>query len=201
MSDLLTASHLAAEEEAVVAFGLVPEDLGETEFTLPNAVERLRRIAYHEKRIAKAEADHVALNTPLIAAIGANNDWVEAECAAPLSSIAHHESWLRRYYELNPPTKGKTVKLPNGVLQQTQPAPTWSYYDDVKILEVLKAYRNDLIRTVEPVVDKVALKGAVSENHIINGIPHIVNGAGELVPLEGVTVTTPPPKFTVKVND
>lgn len=191
MSDLLTASHLSAEEEAVLAFG--DFDHSDDEFTLVNAVERLRRIAYHKARVEGIAAQAQLLIAPLHQEAGRITDWMEKEFEAPLASITHHESWLRRYYERNPPAKGKSVKLPNGVLQQTQPAPTWSYPDDEeKFALSLSIVRPDLtiykVRLVKDEFKRVAKD--------IDGVAHVQTEDGEWVPT-GVTVTTPPPKFTV----
>jgi hypothetical protein len=197
MSDLLNAAHLAADE----AEPAPADDLPPNEFTLTNAVERLRRIAYHQGRIRDIDAQLFDLVEPLRMELERLTTWAEDAQKTPEASIAHHESWLRRYYELNPPTKGLAVKLPNGTLQQPKPKPKWKYPDDERAFaKWLAQYRGDLTKTeTVTTFDKVLLKQTVGE-HIIDGVPHIDVGDGELVPLEGTRVEFEPAKFVVKTT-
>jgi hypothetical protein len=195
MSDLLHATRLAAEEESVVAFGLVPEDLGETEFTLANAVERLRRIAYHQGRIRDIDAQAHDLVEPLRLEIERIRTWADGERERPLASIAHHESWFRPFYELNPPAKGKTVKLPNGEVSTKEQPAKWEYADESVVTTVLSTYRPELVRVTE-VPDKVALKAVAT---VQDGKVYIADDAGELHELP-IAVVEQPARFVVKTS-
>jgi hypothetical protein len=196
MSDLLNAAHLAVEEESVVAFGLVPEDLGETEFTFTNAVERLRRIAYHQGRIRDIDAQLFDLVEPLRMELERLTSWAEDAQKAPEASIAHHESWLRLYYERNLPVGDeKHIKLPNGRLNTHTPPPKWEYADESVVTTVLSIYRPELVRVTEA-PDKVALKAAAT---VQDGKVYIADDQGELHELP-IAVVEQPAKFTVKVT-
>jgi hypothetical protein len=198
MSDLLNATHLAAAEAELTP----ADDLPPNEFTLANAVERLRRIAYHKARVEDIAAQANLLIAPLHQEATRITDWMEKEMESPLASVAHHESWLRRYYELNPPAKGLTVKLPNGTLQQPKPKPKWTYPADDRDFAVFLSFVRPDLTTTKTVTtfDKVALKQAVDEKHIIGGVPHVMTNGGELVPLEDVRVEYEPAKFVVKTS-
>jgi hypothetical protein len=195
MSDLLHATHLtSAEWEAID-----PAELGETEFTLLNAVERLRRIAYHKARIAEVDEQESALAKPFLEEIERIRAWGCDERRAPTNSIAHHESWLRRHYELNPPAKGKTIKLPNGEVSMKDQPPKWTYPNDEDFTKWLAEVRPDLTKTeTVTTYDKVALK---QNSTVRDGVPFIEVEGGELLMLRGAKVETVPAKFTVKTRD
>lgn len=197
MSDILIASHLADEE----AEAIDPADLGETEFTFANAMKRMDWLANHHHRIAKITKDAAEMRAIKQAELKRIDEWESSEKEAPLNSVVHHEGWFYRFYTLNPPANGKTIKLPNGKLEERKSPPKWSYGDEKALAAWLAQRRADLVKTeIVTTVVKDALKQAVDANLIINGVPYIEIGDGELVPLDGVTVTIPEPTFTVRIN-
>jgi hypothetical protein len=194
LSDLLNATRLAEEENYAHESPFCPMPLDDEEFTVANAVDRLRRIAYHNGKIDAINAQVVDLCAPLLAEIERIKEWSLDEKERPLASIAHHESWLGAYYRANPPAKGKTVSLPGGALSERDQQPEWTYANDEAVLAWLEANASGYVRR-KPTIAKDELKKAL----IINPDGTVAfPESGEVLP--GVTVTTRPAKFTVKVG-
>lgn len=203
MSELLNASHLEAEEKALLD-GQAPEVAG---LTLADVVEAMRRIAYHQRKIAEERAEAEALIAPLLAEVERIKAWQTDREAPRLKSITFHESKGVAYYKLNPPpSKGgkevKTIKGPGWTISAKDPAPKWLWQDDEAVSTILAKVAPEFVRT-EPVVDKNKVKAATESGRVRvqDGKVYAVWAeSGELVELAGVTVSTAPTEYTVKVD-
>lgn len=192
-SNLLDAPHLTAVEE---------ESL-ETPFTLPNAVDRLRRIGYWQRRLNEIGEAEQTLLAPLLAEVERIRAWAQTERELPRNRIAFHEGWLRAYYISSPPTKGKTIKLPGGEVSAKDGAPKWDWRDEKAAVATLGMVAPDLVYTKAEVnIDKNAVKEAAKGGRlrIEDGKVYVVTQDGERVELAGVTVEMPETEYRVKVE-
>lgn len=188
-TSVLTADHLEIWENTIIqgedeSGGSYLAPSAPSDLTLPNAVEHLRRKAHHQKRRDAIKVQANLLMAPLLAQVDQIKSWAAAETGDCERRAAFHDNWLIAYATLNPPAKGKTVKLPGGSIT-SRTAEKWNYGDEDALLKLLQQSRVPVLRTkVE--LDKKALKSSAYQDE--NGW-YIPNTDGEAISLP-ITVTT-----------
>lgn len=189
---VLEAAHLEALEEAARGAEVLPEG---SPLTLPDVVEALRRIRYHQGKIAQIESEANCMIAPLLFQIDQIKAWVQDRVQDRQQSIQFHEGRLIMYARLNPPAKGKTVELPGGKVSCRDQQPKWLYQDEAELLRVLQADGHPAARTEVTVkLDKPKLKQLTQ---VRDDGTVACTVTGQIIP--GVRVEPQPPVFKVEV--
>ena len=185
---LLNADHLEAWDDNIIQ----GEDTTDGSYigpsqpegmTLPEAVGHLRRKAYQQRRKGEIQAERDALLAPYLVIIDQIKAWAQDQTDDCDRRISFHDNWLIAYARLNPPTSGKTLKLPGGRVSYRE-SDKWVYTDEAKLTSILACCRADLVRVKEE-PDKAALK---KEARIVDGKVFVADDSGELHEIP-VTVT------------
>lgn len=199
MSGILNADHLAEQEQAYLETGEAPE---QHVLTLAEVIDRLRRIAYHKRKIAEEEAEAEALIAPLQAEIDRIREWQKERRERRERIIQLHENACIAYYRLNPPAKGKTMKLPNGAISARTSRGKIAFADDKLAAYQLEKIAPQFVRHT-PAVDKQALYEAMNTGKVrVEGEQvYVITEDGEMVLLEGAKWEAPQEQITVKVEE
>lgn len=199
MSSILNADHLEEQEQAYIDTGEAPE---QQVLTLAEVVDRVRRIAYHKRMIAKEEEEAEALIAPLQAEIDRIRGWQKERRERRERIIQLHENACIAYYRMNPPAKGKTIKLPNGAISARTSRGKISFEDEKGLARHLETFAPEYVRHT-PTIDKQALYEALDAGKVrIEGQSiYLVTDDGELIQLGGAKWEAPQEQYTVKVEE
>jgi len=199
VSSILNADHLAEQEQAYIEMGETTE---KPMLTLPEVVDRVRRIAYHKRMIAKEEEEAEALIAPLQAEIDRIREWQKERRERRERIIQFHENACIAYYRMNPPAKGKTIKLPNGAISARTSRGKFAFSDEKLATSQLERLAPQFVRHT-PAVDKQALYEAMESGRVrVEGEQvYVITEDGEMVLLEGAKWDAPQEQYTVKVEE
>lgn len=199
MPNLLNAPHLQDMEDRYLAAEEAagdgaPQPELPPPVTMADAVDALRRIAYHRRRIRQIEEQVQALIAPLQAEIDRIKEWGEQQKKDVERRIRFHENRLRLFYYLNKPAKGKTIKLPNGTISMRSRDYEWER-DEAALLEWARANATQFVE------HKPQLKwGELKRQLEVRPDGTVAfKETGEVVP--GVRALEREPEFRVEVFD
>lgn len=199
---ILDASQMASVEEAFLedAIQTLQELPG---LTLADIQVTFRRIGYHRRQQDRVRTEVEEAVAVLQTQISQLKAYEAEQMAIRERSIAFHQQRLVAFYRLNPPAKGKTLKLPGGMVAKKDPPIQWSWTDEEALLAYVRANHIPAVRVPptppfpEASVDKAALKrwATVDTNAKIAINPE----TGETLP--GVMVVQPEAEFVVQLAE